>query len=631
VGDLSSVEIARRATVDPADWIARLSGQGRLALLEIPTARGPEERWVAVEYAAQYEATFAPDRDVGPGVDDARRQILHRFLAQAGPVTLEDIRARYAFPEDWLLEELDRLIEARELVHGQFTSRSGRHAESERAPLNMPEYVDRRALEQIHRRTLGILRREVQPVPFTAYADFLARWQHLAPGERLRGEGALVQVLQQLRAFPAVGRVWERDVLPLRLADYRSAELDALCQGGEVVWIGAGGSDPRRGRVRFLFRGEGSVYLEPAPEDLTAFGDEARAVYEFLRSEGAAFFADICAATELASTAAEAALNELVMAGLVTNDSLEAMRQMIEHGSSARGSPTSAERKPLSALEEQLARRRERLGVQARPLGRRPGPAQYRAAKRRVRERLEQRGLQSEQAASEPRHVGRWTLVHRFGVLGKALPVVERVARQARQLLMRYGVVTRESLAGESGAWEWPLILRQLQRLEMRGEVRRGYFVQSLPGLQFALPEAVERLRALRDEAAQAPELVLMNADDPANLYGPARDDGPLTVQGEPLAFSRVPSTWLVLHRGLPVLVAGDTGANLIVPQGVEEGLVQSALRVLLDHLARFERRIAVETWNEAPVLQSDGQPLLESVGFYRSYPEVVWERPLQP
>jgi hypothetical protein len=157
--------------------------------------------------------------------------------------------------------------------------------------------------------------------------------------------------------------------------------------------------------------------------------------------------------------------------------------------------------------------------------------------------------------------------------------------------------------------------------------------VRGRPGLQFALPEAVERLRALRDGGEEEPELVVMNALDPANVYGPARtdgparDDGPTTVQGEPLAFSRVPSTWLVLHRGLPVLVAGDGAANLIVPQGTDEGLVGRALQALLQHLARFEWRVAVETWNAEPVLQSDGRSLLEAVGFYRSYPAMVWER----
>jgi len=622
MGDLSSSEIALRTTVDPADWIARLAGEQRLVSLAIPTARGPVQRWVAAEYQSEYLFAFGlADEDLPPiPPDQARRQILQRFLGQAGPVTVEAIQARYAFPEAWLRAELERLIQARQLIHGRFSPWTElTDPTSTQAAAPVAEYVDRRTLEQIHRRTLHILRREVQPVPFSAYAAFLAHWQHLHPQDRLSAEGALVQVLQQLRAAPLVGRVWERDVLPLRLVHYQPAELNALCQTGELVWVGSGGADPRRGRVRFLFRGEGNVYLEPAPEDLS-LDEKTQTVYAFLKSEGAVFFADICSALELDAASVEAALVELVMAGLVTNDSLDAMRKIIEQGS-----PQPQEYKPFSSLEEELDRRRGRLGPRASGKLRKPGRAQYRAAKLRVRQRLEQH---ADPGSPEPRWVGRWTLVHRFGVLGKAVPLGERVARQTRQLLARYGIVTRECLADEVGSWDWSLILQELKRLEMRGEVRRGYFVQGLSGLQFALPEVVERLRALRDGGQEEPEPVVMNACDPANLYGPTREDGPLTAQGEALAFARLPSTWLVQHRGLPVLIAGNGGANLITMQGMDDSLVRRALQVLLDHLARFERRVTVETWNGAPVLESPGQPLLEAVGLYRDYPAMIWEKP---
>ncbi|MGC9347296.1 MAG: Lhr family helicase [Anaerolineae bacterium] len=483
------------------------------------------------------------------------------------------------------------------------------------------EFVDRRTLEQIHRRTLHILRHEVEPVPFTVYADFLVHWQHLHPGERLSGEGALVKVLQQLRAAPVVGPTWERDVLPLRLLAYQPAELNALSQNGELVWVGSGGTDPRRGRVRFLFRGEGDIYLEPVPDDLSFLSDHAQTIYDFLKSEGAVFFNDICAALDLEGTLVEPAIVELFMAGLVTNDSLDAMRTLIEEGA-----PQPQERQPFSSLEEELTRRREALGLDRRRITRRSDPARYRSAKRRVRQRLEQQG-----AVSQPvtRWVGRWTPVHRFGILGKPVSEGERAARQARQLLARHGVVSRISLDDEIGAWDWGLIYGQLKRMEMRGEIRRGYFVEGLPGLQFALPEVVEDLRSLRDATPADDQLVVMNACDPANLYGPTREAGPLTATGEDLAFSRVPSTWLVQHRGLPVLVASSTGSDVTTTQGVDESLVVRALQAFLEHLENFEPRITVETWNGGPVLESEGQPLLEAVGFRRSYPAMVWDRRL--
>jgi ATP-dependent Lhr-like helicase len=223
--------------------------------------------------------------------------------------------------------------------------------------------------------------------------------------------------------------------------------------------------------------------------------------------------------------------------------------------------------------------------------------------------------------------VGRWTLVHRFGVLGTPVSQAEAVARQARQLLARHGVVTRQSLDDEIGAWDWGRLTRQLQRLELRGEIRRGYFVEGLPGLQYALPEAVERLRAARDGIGEPDDLILMNACDPANLYGLAQEGGPVDALGEPMTFARVPSTWLVQHRGFPVLVASDTGAHITTLQGVDPSLLGRAVGMLLDHWDGFERRITVESWDGMPVLDSPGASILEAHGFRRSYPTMIWDR----
>ncbi len=620
MGDLSPTEVAQRALVDPSGWVSQLAGEGRLIGMDIPTATKPEFRWVFAEYATDYKAAFEAisqriqriltDKSSVESAEsvqsvqsvetvEAARRILERFLSWAGPVTLDAIRARYAFPADWLEAELDRLIAARELVHGHFTPQA-------EVTSTEAEFVDRRALEQIHRRTLSILRQEVQPVPFTVYADFLARWQHVHPAERLMGEGSLVKVFQQLRAMPVVGRVWERDVLPLRLPAYHPAALDALCHSGELLWIGSGGADPRYGRVRFLFRGEGHAFLESP--DVSALGEQAQAVYEFLKSEGAVFFNDIGEALGLEDAAVESALIALVLAGVATNDSLEAMRQLVQEGKPQPPAP-----RQYSSLEADLAQRRAELGLDARPVGHKPERARYKSARQRVRQRVEQQ-------VAPPRWVGRWTLVQRFSVMGKPLSAGERTARQARQLLARYGVVTRECLENEAGSWDWSLIYQELQRQEMRGEVRRGYFVQGLSGAQFALPDVVEQLRALRDTADEA-EPVVLNTCDPANLYGPAREGS------DALTFTRVPSTWLAQVRGLPVLVAANTGASITAAPGVDEGTLQRALKALCTHLTRFEQRVIVETWNDAPVLESAGAGLIEAAGGYRYYPGMAWEQ----
>jgi ATP-dependent Lhr-like helicase len=317
--------------------------------------------------------------------------------------------------------------------------------------------------------------------------------------------------------------------------------------------------------------------------------------------------------------------------GLATNDSLPSLRDMLQLGPSAAGTT----RKPLSSLETELAERlaQQRAAHQTEGFIRRPtfGGARQRpgrdeliAARRRVAERLGQ----GPEPSSPLRQEGRWTLVHRFAVLGKPLLPAEIAARQARQLLLRHGVVTHGSLEDELGAWDWSRIYPELQRLEMRGEVRRGYFVRGLPGVQFALPEAVEQLRAGGIAAKTDAPVVVLNACDPANLYGQAGEWQ--IAGGEPLRFARIPSTFIALGGGRPLLLIGDSGSSLTVVEGTDSGQIRQALASWQAHAATFESHLSVTTWNSQPVLGSPGQAILETVGFFRDYQAMTWERSRQ-
>ena len=126
----------------------------------------------------------------------------------------------------------------------------------------------------------------------------------------------------------------------------------------------------------------------------------------------------------------------------------------------------------------------------------------------------------------------------------------------------------------------------------------------------------------------------MLNACDPANLYGPSserilparRDSLPLAQDGRPLAFARLPSTWLVQQRGLPILLAEDTGSRLSTMAGAEDAELTEALLALLGHLSRFTPRVTAILWNGSPVLESTGRTLLESAGFYPDAPGMAWE-----
>ncbi len=609
LGDLTGEEIAARCAGDAAAWLAELAGQGRIVQVLIPTARGSEHRWTPVELAAEYRSLAALAGSTEDAeVTAAATRILRRHLRNSGPLTQEAILHRYAFDPAWLAEALGRLVAAGDVVQGYFTSSQETTDQSTNLPLL--QYCDRHNLEQIFRRTLTLLRREVQPVSLAAYADFLTRWQGIRSTERSAGAGDLRRVMAQLAGIALPGLAWERDVLPARLHDDAAGDLGDLCAGGDLVWAGSG-RDPRRGRVCFFGRGEGRLFLDPTPPDLVAAGlsEPARAVYGFLKSEGASFLADMQAGLGWTEKALQDALAELTMAGLVTNDTLEALNAVMAHGI---GAPAAAKAFG-STLEDDLAALR---GEEPRRLL--PGRIDSRrlqAAARRVSARLKTE-------LEAPAWPGRWSLLHRAAVLGPGLDEMGRGERLARILLARYGVVQREAVEREAGAWDWALVSPPLQRMELAGQVRRGYFVAGLSGIQYALPEVVDALRAA---AAQPDEtLVVLNAVDPAHPYG-----GETGRMGETAPmFARVPSTHIVLRQGQVVLLAEDNGARLTPGAGCAPDVVRRGVSAYLGaYQARpnAPQRLLVKEWGDAPVLGSEAEPILRALSFSRVPNGLEW------
>ncbi len=611
LGDLTEDEVLAASAGDGpragAVWLDSLALQGRAVRLPI----GSEKRWLAVELADRYRIAFR-SRSPGPVLGDEAADVLRRFLARSGPVTREALLARYPFPPDQLDATLAAWIESHEVVPGHFT-----------AP-DQNEYVATALLDQIRRRTLSLLRQAVQPVPLESYADFLTEWQHVKPAARLDDPDGLRLVMEQLRGLALPLRTWEREVLPVRLPNFRPAHLDALVQGGDLVWaaVSTGAApDARRGRVRFFFRGDGALFLDSPAAAEDGLSPAARSVYDNLKAEGASFSTELQTGLGLKPGALNTALGELVLAGLVTHDTLEPLRNLLAGEGASEPEPG-----PVSALEADLA---ERLRAFQRAGSRRPlTSSRLREAKRRVTNRLRDEARHEAEArfapwpASAPSAPapgsGRWSLVHRAGVLGPPATDEARAERLARWLLARYGVVSRETLDREPALWEWPQLYRVYQRLELRGEVRRGYFVVGLSGIQFALPAAVEALRA-RAAADQA--IVLLNATDPANLLG-----GEYAGVSTP-RFARLPSTYLGLLRGQAVVLFEECGAQITALPGVPD---DDILRAVSAYLARplAPRRLVVSRWNDAPVLGSPGEPLLRALGFQSTPSALEWWAP---
>ncbi len=600
-GDLTVEEVRSRlapeaewrAGTDPLDELLS-AGRAIAVPLPAPEARpdgsgGPSWRIVLVESFARYAAAFGGsalarvragrdlvERDAAQVLPPvlrtpvlapaaARREILARFIALAGPVTVGEIRARYSWPEEWIAERLEEWERAGRLLRGRF-----------RRGVREPQWCARALLERARRRALAALRRQIRPVGLPAFAAFLQHWQHVDPRTRLAGPEGLRTVLHQLQGLSRPGEGWERDYFPVRLERYDPAWLGELAAAGELVWAGVPrirpgdrGDEIRLAGISFFTRGEGSLWLpEEAPAPLS---DAAVAVRDALARHGASFIADLQAVTGLEAAAVREALRELVALGLVTNDTIEAMREVIR-ARALPGRPRPGEPDPTRWLPADFTPSPGRPIVQRRPSLRRlpkwrrpdlPGPSHG--------------------------WVGRWWLLRpREGApgvaWGKRLPDEEHAEIVARQWLLRYGVVTRNWWKRERPPVSWRAIYRELKRLEYRGEVRRGYFVEGLSGAQFALPDAVELLRGVSAETAGAPWVALA-ASDPANPYTLPLDP----AVRDPLGRPRGGRALMVARSGEVALSAEGRGRGdrIAVRPGLAAGDVVAAVRVLAAYVMR--------------------------------------------
>ncbi len=559
-----------------------------------------EPRYVSAEHADAYRTAF-----IGPpgaAQDAAAEGILRRYLSYAGPLTADDLLRRYPFDPAWLAATLHRMEDAREIV--QYVSG------------DPPVYLDGRLFEQARRRTIAILRREVRPVTPATFSKYLAQWQHLGRDRFADAADGVRQTLGQLRGISLPATLWAREILPARVTGFAPADLAAALADGGVIWAASGG-EGRRARVGFFPRGEGRLFLAPA--DFAGLSDTAQRVYEYLKEEGASPVIDLESGLGLGAPVVQAALVELALAGLATSDSIGGLHAVLDFAS-----PESGPRRAVSALEADLAARREPHAHISRPSGQR-----LRSARRDVRRRLE-RELESPAAAtSGDPWAGRWSLLHRTGVLGPPAADDALAAARARILLERYGVVTREAVRREAGPFEWASLVGSLARMELRGEVRRGYFVAGFWGVQYALPEAVERLRAVAapDADAEDAPLIVLNALDPAQVYGLNTTDGaallddeedaPVTDEDAP-RFMRVPSTHLVYLGGRLLLLAEDNGERMWAAAWASDALIRRAVTAYLE-APGAPRRLTVARWNGEPALGGPAQAILQPLGFTRT------------
>ncbi|MET0935946.1 MAG: DEAD/DEAH box helicase [Luteibacter sp.] len=504
-----------------APLLAALAREARATLLDT----GDASLWVAAERLPAWRLLH-PEASMTPAIaapaefeaqawtpEAALIDVVRGRLGGLGPVPARELAGSLGVDERAVDLALTSLETEGYVMRGPFSPGA-----------TEVEWCERHLLARIHRYTIGRLRREIEPVAPRDFMRFLLDWQHVAPGTQVAGPDALAGVIGQMEGFEAAAGAWETEVLPARVGDYSIGWLDDLCRAGRIVWsrlrLGTGSGGPVRSTpIVLLPRRQLPVWSAAAPpiSDELLVSSRAQAVADALRDEGALFFDELASTTRLLRTELEDALGELVAAGRVTADSFAGLRALLLPASKRNGSRHRRTRRHLlSGIED----------------------------------------------------AGRWALARRPAEQRNDADGMEHIART---LLRRYGVVSWRILEREA-AWlpTWRDLRRVYHRLEARGEIRGGRFVDGLVGEQFALPEALAALRQVRNREHDG-GIVCIAGTDPLNLVG--------TI----IAGTKVPAvlgTRIAWRDGMPLaaMVAGKF-VTLMPLEGDDEREARSALQ----------------------------------------------------
>lgn len=398
--------------------------------------------------------------------EQALVEIIRSRLEGLGPIQPLRFASELGLPLDEILQALLALEQEGFVLRGQFQPPSATSSE---------QWCERRLLARIHRYSRDQRRRQSNPIASAGFMRFLFEWQGLT--QPSCSPPALFHCLQQLEGLSLPAAAWESVVLPQRISHYSPADLDLLCVTGRITWLRLPDSKDRSGKSAAknpvgmtpiaLIPRNGLPYWQLSNDqtDLTApLSATAASLVTLLQQRGALFFQDLVKHSGLLRSQVENALAEIVARGRVSADHFTGLRALI----------TANKRKP-------------RFGF----------------------------------APGHPRSIedaGRWWLLDTQGAQASEIQVT-RDDYLARCLLRRYGIVFRKLLDREVGLPSWRELLYVLRRMEDRGEIRGGRFVQGFAGEQFALPEAVGSLNRFQNEALDD-DILILAAADPLNLTG---------------------------------------------------------------------------------------------------------------
>ncbi len=584
---LPSNRSEQRLRIPPLD-----QGKGEPALRSASDERArwgsPESPHFDGHGAIDHESAEAPDHAT------AAEEIVRRAMVTSGPVLPVELARRLSLPVDDISSALIALEAKGSIFRGHFTAASANSDDNgSQAPGTDVQWCDRHVLERIHRQTLNLLRSSVEPCSDADFVAFRLKWNGIGEALPQTGVDGVRRTLEQMSGLAFTPDLWERAILPARVADYRPEYLDLLCMSGEFAWVAApfqDESDAHRefpATVAFLPRKARSYWpLREMPAD-----SGTQTVAGVLTQFGAQYLDQIAERANLSERDTLTGLWRLVAAGLVSNDSFAPLRLLTAEPDAAR---LIAQRQSPSL---RLSRNRAGEGQANREPSRRDAALRAR--------------LQSSLS-------GRWSLVPQLKPEIAAAKIAEThdahgtddARALALILLRRHGILAREMMALEQIEISWQQILFALRRLEYGGIIRRGWFVRALSGEQYALPEALEMLRAAR-QANEIPRPALISAADPANPFG-------VLLPG--CGIAREPGNLLVIQHG--GVIAGLAGRALTSSAALD----QAAFMAVITELMKMRPRLVIETINGEPALESAQVSVMAAMRFHSDGRALVYD-----
>jgi ATP-dependent Lhr-like helicase len=508
--------------------------------------------------------------------DESLSRIIRRHLESEGPVSVQFLKEAFSLSSAKTEQILSILDSGSTLVKGDLIKDSIETF-----------WCDRDNFAQLYRRAISIRRAQITSVKRHTYLRFLLNW-HSVTGSQTKIDN-LISLYQGLPFPPGF---FEREILASRAGLSKSGDgaispdlLGESIQNGELIIYCQKSGPETRNLIKFIRRGDGNLFDFSLSEDelQNDMSPDEQIVYRFLKENGASHFQDIEYGTELSPIQIRDVLQKLVQNGLITSDNYNGFLTLIATGQKQTSIPSG------------------------------------RSSRHSVKQKVKNQILLKS---------GRWFLTSSFAVMGKKISTSERLERQVRLLLNRYGILVKEFYRREVGFLPWYQLFQVLKRLEWQGEIRRGYFIEGLSGVQYALPEAVETLSSLSDIEPDKNAYVLSTID-PALPFGGNVNWDIKNEKGDNVEIRRSSGNHLIFLNEEPSLYTENYANRILILKSLNNKNLETALLSIkswlkLPEALRPKKKIEIELINNKPATQSVHADIFYKIGFEREGSTIV-------